>query len=273
MKAYLRLAGGLGNQLYQIAALALIAERTGLKPSVVVDGLHRYASARQPDVFRLLAPEWSKTICRSDLARCLVDGARIGRVLPLFGINDRNFWAAADRSPGRWPMVMDGYFQVGWSLGHLQRAIDLLGPSSIDSEEVSAADDECAIHIRGGDFLKVPLHQVIDHSYYSHAVQRAVGSGWKRFVVVTDDRSHAESTMELVCGASRVIQWRMAAGTSDALLDFERLRRAPARIIGNSTFSWWATALDERRGKTWAPLKFTRERHRDFFLPWEEIIP
>lgn len=273
MKAYLRLAGGLGNQLYQVAALALLAERTGFKPVVVVDGLQRYAAVRQPEVFRLLAPEWSGAVCQRSAASSMIDRARIGRWLPGVGVSDRNFWSTVGRSLGHWPIVMDGYFQVGWDLKQFQRAVDLMAPRGLELSDMAPAEDECVIHIRGGDFLKVPLHQVVDHVYYSRAVQRAVSAGWRRFVVVTDDPAHATSMMQRVRDALGHVAWRMAAPSADALLDFEVLRRAPARIIGNSTFSWWATALDGQRGRTWAPVKFTRERDRDFFLPWEEMIP
>lgn len=273
MNIHLRLAGGLGNQLYQMAALALAADRLGLTPSVVVDGLSRYAAARQPEVFRLLSPVWRRSICHSYLTRCWVDRLRIGRWVPVVGMGDRNFWAEMSRPSRLMPAVMDGYFQSGWTLASFERAIQLLAPTTAVQTITGAVVNECAVHIRGGDFLSVPLHQVLDHTYYVEAIRRAMADGWRRFVVITDDPIYAETIMSLVCAQLGTLAWRMSEASTDALQDFEQLRRAPARIIGNSTFSWWATALDQGRGRTWAPVKFTLDRDRDFFLPWEEMIP
>jgi hypothetical protein len=272
MSVYLRLAGGLGNQFYQMAALALVSDELGLDPVVVVDGLGRYAAARQPDVFRLLSPAWSESICGSKLASWVVDRARAGRWIPMVGADDRNFWRIIDRPSRSWPLIMDGYFQSGWNLGKFARALNLLQPR-LSPVHGGCENCECAVHVRGGDFLKVAHHQVIDHRYYARAIELARADGWARFLVVTDDHAYATTLMNQVCGEFDDLSWRLAPTSSDALIDFEILRAAPARIIGNSTFSWWATALDEAKGRTWAPLKFTLDRDRDFFLPWEVMIP
>lgn len=272
MNAYLRLAGGLGNQLYQMAALALVSSKLSLEPLVVVDGLSRYAAVRKPDVFRLLAPDWGEAITESRFTALVVDRARIGRWTPMIGVDDHNFWKILGMPSRVLPLVMDGYFQAGWDLAQLQWALDLLRPRSLDTRNRHDFG-ECAVHVRGGDFLKVPHHQVVDHRHYARAIELARKEGWSRFLVVTDDHAYATALMEKIRRQFSDLSWRFAPSSSDALVDFDVLRMAQARIIGNSTFSWWATALDEKKGRTWAPLKFTLDRDRDFFLPWEVMIP
>ena len=70
--------------------------------------------------------------------------------------------------------------------------------------------------------------------------------------VVTDDAAHARSIMDIVQQAQPDLLLSLALTsqtTANAgwLLDFELLRNAPSRIIGNSTFAWWAAWLGEYR--------------------------
>ena len=51
---FLRLAGGLDNQLFQVMAALVCATRTGRDVVPLTAGLKGYAMARQPDVLRLL---------------------------------------------------------------------------------------------------------------------------------------------------------------------------------------------------------------------------
>lgn len=275
MKVYVRLAGGLGNQLFQMAALSLLSRRFNLQPFVNVDALSGYAQARQPEVFKLLSQDWVKSVDKSSLSNLAVNGLRLGRWLPLLGVGDQNFWRTLERGVVYPFFLLDGYFQTGWNYEHFCEARDIMMPFAGSRYRVREriSSDECAIHIRGGDFLKVPHHQVIDHGFYVEAVRSARAVGWRKFLVVTDDRNHAATMMNLVSSHIAGFEWRMADESDDAMSDFELLRIASARIIGNSTFSWWATALDDNRGQTWAPVKFTRDRDRDFFLPWEVSVP
>lgn len=55
----------------------------------------------------------------------------------------------------------------------------------------------------------------------------------------------------------------------NALEDFDTLRVATARIIGNSTFACWAAAFCKAPAPAWAPMKLTLGNSRDFYLSYE----
>jgi Glycosyl transferase family 11 len=278
MAIYLRLAGGFGNQLYQMAALALLVSRTGLVGQVVLDGLNDYAAAREPDVEKVISNEWVSKFVRHDqlrVMRWLVNNGRIGRWLPFVGVSDRNYWPIVFGAQlhGVSPVVLDGYFQSGWSYSLLSEAIDSL---KIDYSIFSGCDavfgDECAIHVRGGDFRLIAHHQVVGVDYYVSACRLASIAGWRKFVIVTDDADYGSEVLNILKATCSELSFRQMAPAKNFIEDFSILMNSPARIIGNSTFSWWATALDRRRSQTWAPVKFSKDRNRDFFLPWETSL-
>ncbi|MEI6876161.1 MAG: hypothetical protein WCL50_13640, partial [Spirochaetota bacterium] len=67
-------------------------------------------------------------------------------------------------------------------------------------------------------------------------------------------------------------EFELLPPSADALGDFERLLLARRRIIGNSTFAWWACALGSPTATTWSPDRFTRHLPRDLFLSCERVI-
>lgn len=272
MSAYLRLAGGLGNQLFQLAALSIFADRHGLRPRIVVDGLKRYSVRRDPDGLRLLPPEWTTLVSEDHFASFAVDRLRAGRWCPVIGISDKNFWRILRDSNASKIAVMDGYFQRGWTLENFSRAVRLLGTVVCRLDDELGDEGVCAVHVRGGDFLKIIRHQVVDFQYYARAIRCAQKSGFSEFVVVTDDPVYAANIMNTVRDEIPSIHWRFRDSSSDVLSDFCFINRSKGRVIGNSTFAWWAAALDGNESMTWAPSKFIRNENRDFYLPWEIIV-
>lgn len=273
---YLRLAGGLGNQLYQLAAASLVGKNTNQKVVLLTDALSFYAQHRSPDSLRLIS---STRIASSTkefpkgAIRWLVINGRAGRWLPVVGINDRSGLPASQTQSSKFPYIMDGYFQRGWSASTLADAIaefEVTFPYSVDPKRVRA--EECVIHIRGGDFLSHDIHQVVDENYYVAAMLKAQTSGWSQFAVMSDDLSHAKKVVEKIGQQFPNTKMRIITPAPDALDDFVTLKNARARIIGNSTFAWWAAALDVSHSETWSPSKFLRGIERDFSLDWENIL-
>lgn len=272
---YIRLAGGLGNQLYQLAAAVLVGRYTDQKVVVLPDALSFYAQQRTPDSLRLISS--CRMIFESELHKGvlgrLITSGRVGRWLPIVGINDRSGLPIVKTVLSSVPHVMDGYFQRGWTASKFADALAEFKVASLPvTTGVRVAPDECVIHIRGGDFLSHDLHRIADVDYYIAAILRAKAGGWSRFAVMTDDLSHACKIGEEIRQHLPDAEMRVIAPAADALDDFVTLRNARARIIGNSTFAWWAAALDERSSPTWSPSKFLRGLERDFYLNWENRI-
>lgn len=272
---FLRLCGGLGNQLYELAAASLLSQSMRVPVVPLLDALSRYQEPRTPDSLALLQrASWlqSPTSPASPLWRGLSLKARAGRWLPVVGISDRNFWRAIRRDSGL-HLILDGYFQQGWTAETFARAIAYMPARPIaDTAAARIGSDEVIIHIRGGDFLRLPRFQVVNAEYYVCAARQAMAHGLQRFAVMTDDTDYASLICDQIHQRLPRLEIRMIPRGSNALEDFDTLRAASARIIGNSTFAWWATAFGKPTIPTWAPPMFTTDTRRDFFLPNEQQV-
>lgn len=272
----LRLAGGLGNQLFQVMAGVLEARRSKRKVLVLTEALSTYAAARRPDVLKLVRSEDVVTTDEVQVPatiQWLSLRARSGRWLPGAALNDRNFPGALG-SPawtGDW-RFLDGYFQRGWTQDLLDEAVAAaqLDPAAMADPGNPPCD--CVVHIRGGDFLHLSSHAIVDVDYYSRCLALAKAEGCRSFGIVTDDRRHAEQILRALAARHGDLSLFLMPDHGAALPDFGTLRAARARIIGNSTFAWWASACDARQAPTWSPDRFVRDTVRDYALPFEILV-
>jgi hypothetical protein len=273
---YLRLSGGLGNQLYQITAMSLLSQCKGMPVTAFIEGLSGYTSPREADALKIVDRNtwlYVATPEESSVRRWATVTARAGRTIPVFGVNDRSFWWHVRSGKRRWTLYADGYFQRGWGRNEFERA---LGELSIRLVNPDAANrlvkNEVAVHIRGGDFLRNARFQVVGRPFYTEAVKRCLALGFENFAVITDDQGYAATVFRDVQGRCPRSNFRILEPGATTLDDFDTLRSASARIIGNSTFAWWATALGAADALTWSPSKFTLDQRRDFFLPNERQV-
>lgn len=104
----------------------------------------------------------------------------------------------------------------------------------------------CIFHIRRGDFLQYPSHNILNRNYYLKAlslVRKLEGN--KNYVLMSDD----------VAGA---ISWLNHENLRIDIFDSENVLRPPevmeiaslcqSVILANSTFSWWVAYLGSTRG-------------------------
>jgi hypothetical protein len=271
-----RLAGGLGNQIFQVMAGLLLGQRIGQRVSVLSAGLTSYPNVRAPEVTRLLSSPnlvVGASVAIAPLARWLSVTARAGRWLPIGGLNDRRFPKAIDEPlRARHINFLDGYFQRGWTAPLLRDAMAQICVADVPGAAARAAPYDCLVHIRGGDFLNLTSHGFLDANYYDHCLSLARAQGCQSFGIVTDDPAYAGHVISGLRQRHPALMIELLPSATDVLQDFATLRHARHRIIGNSTFAWWASALDVGAGPTWAPDRFVRAVPRDFFLPHERTI-
>ena len=273
---YLRLAGGLGNQLYQVSAANLIAARSFRNVILITDGLNQYKQKRKFDLENIVSIPGCFKINQPPLgylSKIAILQARCGRWIPIVGINDKNFWKHI-RRPSQTPIqVMDGYFQRGWTMDVFREALrNIIVNETTNGRNKIVGDDEVTIHVRGGDFLTDRNLNIVGEKYYYNAVLLAQKSGWKRYVIISDDYNYAAKIAKALKELLPNISLRILTGTNSMSVDFHALRCASARIIGNSTFAWWASALGDLDSATWSPSQFNLNCNRDFFLPFEVSV-
>jgi hypothetical protein len=274
-----RLAGGLGNQLFQLAAALALSSRSDAQIRLFTGALRRYRAVREPDILRLLDLSLLNVQVHetADAVSWLAERARLGRWAPGLAITDSNFGSKLVTDiAGRKSGWLDGYFQTQWTAPSLHPVLRKMGAAVDPSwRRANSGPADVVIHIRGGDFLKSPIHQVVDAGYYTRALQAIQGQGKiETVLVITDDRPYAEGILASAlseCPGVKTIYPDPPA--VDPLEDFAILLAAPRRVIGNSTFSWWASALGDGDGTTVSPSVFARGEIRHPPLPWEIVLP
>ena len=265
-----RLAGGLGNQLFQLAAaLHLRAERIPIR--LLTDALSHYSAMRQPDLLRLVDCQrlHARADRGADAIGQLIVVARAGRFLPGLGVNEQSF--AAQQAGTRRTAWLDGYFQDAWTSESFGAVAGQIAAALTLPPVTHTARAELAIHVRGGDLLRDPQLVVVGADWYAERLaQMHRERAFQSADVVTDDPAHAAAVLNSLQAALPSVGFRLV-NTGDPLADFNALRCARRRLVGNSTFALWATALDTGWAPTISPTNLGVGRPRGWTLPWETL--
>jgi hypothetical protein len=263
-----RLAGGLGNQLFQLAAALYLKEDTPIR--LLTNELLNYSKPRQPEILKLI--DCNKLQLISINEPSLIDKffskARAGRFMPLIGVNDRNFKDLREGScQYAW---LDGYFQDTWSTKNIQIiAQQIQGALTTGNFEFESVAD-LAVHVRGGDFLNHPDLDIVSIDWYLSNIQIFSKSRViKTAAVLTDDHVYAKKLIEIFKHSFPEINFKMI-GTGSLIDDFNILRCARFKVIGNSTFALWACLLSPLTGRIMAPKWLAVRRPRYWLLPGED---
>jgi hypothetical protein len=213
------LMGGLGNQLFQLAALHSVARKSGRIP-ILVDNYYKSPHANH-SYFESILQQW-KAKHKSVGVRYVEE--------PSFLIHD---WTTALNTPEA--ICMMGYFQDF-------RYID---PEFIQTLTFS---DECLarhpdisnmvfLHIRGGDYIGNSIHEIDLDAYYRRAIAMFPGA---RFAIFTNDMAFANKRHWLE-GLNHTF---ITENEIDSLL---LMSKCVGGICANSTFSWWGAYLNRNR--------------------------
>ena len=126
-----RMVGGLGNQLFQTAALLKYRRN---KEKVIISFLGEIHVPKRENCLKTIfeVPDWlyfdysrklnllTKLFARSSA------GLRFGSYLPLVGINDRNFYYQKSNFFSKKFLFFDGYFNQDWDYRELNSLFSIL---------------------------------------------------------------------------------------------------------------------------------------------------
>jgi hypothetical protein len=254
----MRLAGGLGNQMFQYAAGRAVALRTGLP--LVLD--RRFYDRPREHGYALGA---------FALADTPVDAARLPplpRARPLAWLAGRLTGRALrrvhERGPGYDPAIaaidgpawLEGYFQSErYFAAHAPTIRAELAPARApDPEnarwlaEIISEPRAVSLHVRRGDYVSNPRfaarHGSCTPDYYARALDHVAARMGAEPVLYafSDDPDWVRANLRLPA------QMRVV-GHNDAARNVEDLRLMSAcrhHIIANSSFSWWGAWLNPR---------------------------
>lgn len=247
---FLKLIGGLGNQLFQFAfgqhvsrklKADLIVDPTGLRSRTHIHEIN-YISKLYPHVYgsQVVAPSLfciekllSKVQPGGLLAKCSLSDEN---PLPIHGYRfllARGYWQDISLFTSYDNMVLQSVVRPlmnlpGFTLGFTSLTRGL-----------------CGIHARRGDYVLDERarhrHGALSSQYYIKAALYAHQySKCNRYIVFSDDSAWAEEW--IVKPLSAYFSASLSTG-GNALDDLALMASCPNLILSNSTFSWWAGFL------------------------------
>jgi hypothetical protein len=289
-KILLVLAGGLGNQLFQLAAALNLSEgnKIQLETGVALPRRNHLGKAEIESFVLPKAVEIKKfrlpnTLMRKNVNLFLKIGASTRNVQnwPGYGlltsfssvVNSIYFkeWrktvasdALGDSNITIPPcnVMLVGLFQSQkWvedqRVKQLMQNLELLNPSDqlIQLENHSAREAPLVVHVRLGDYLQEELFGIPDQTYYELAIMRALeNSSYKTIWLFSNDLPAAR--LFLPKDLALPVREIGDVGLSSAEV-LQAMRFGHGYVIGNSTFSWWG-----------AYLTFSKNASVYFPAPW-----
>ncbi len=296
------LTGGLGNQLFQVAAALAISE--GERVTLITSyGKPRFSKNNEAEVYSLInAEDW---IERDDKVRSWLPAKCVGYILRM-GVKPKSwekgtvaFFASkianlilsisrrsririlAGKGVGyctlpekKYFTLLSGYFQsYRWAeLDDVYKKLFNLHPKHPGSdlkyyESLSSDCKPLVIHIRLGDYMSETDFGIPSVDYYKSAIARISSEvEFDEIWVFSDTLSKAKEILHF----DREIKVRWIGEIDGSTANtFEAMRLGAGYIIGNSTFSWWAAFL---RFDTKAPVIAPKPWFRGMEEPFE-LIP
>ena len=235
---FLRLAGGLGNQLFQLGAAGCLSRNFDLPVSIDCSALSSYDTPRNISLDKILDLE-SFCMNNDPYIDSMILKKRIPKLIGgnFFGnyfINDNNFTNFIEVKKQPTKVFLDGYFNGFVNQNIFNQSVSLL--SSFYKRKLSLKKDTCAIHIRGGDFLKLGWDK-ITQEYYQTATNLVKNQNQNtKFVVYTDDKEYASSIM-------KTFDVQFSFSDQGIYEDFFNFGSHKYKILSASTFAFWSCAL------------------------------
>ena len=274
---YSRMVGGLGNQLFQTAALLKYRRP---KEKVIISFLGEIHVPKRVNCLKTVfeVPDWiffdnsrklnllTKLFARSSA------GLRFGSYLPLIGINDRNFNYHKSNFLSQKFLFLDGYFNQYWNYRELYSLFRKLKlkPIILNNYKQKLCNQNVVIHIRGGDFLSIKKFDICKLNFYKKSIEYAQSKGLNTFVVISEDKRYGKEVIKELKKCLPDLQ--ISIMKSDSIKnDFNIIRSAKFAILSNSTFSWWASFLSNSKKEFLVPSNFSSKEKR-ILLPKETII-
>ena len=227
---------GMGNQLFQLAALLGYAERWGYTPVYWEEPDASWEHKGSQFRVRSMAP-----------LRVLTAEERAGSWTILREPWESNFSYTPLPCPGT-NVKLEGFFQS-----------DFFGPSTFPTPpsppSLTAALIPHAwkttffLHVRRGDYLHpFNTHHAVDLREYWRRCLREMDPTWTCFVVSDDmDWCQGSEGVRAIVGDAWKGEWLWCPKECSDVETFFWMRSCSGGICANSTFSWWAAWYIRRR--------------------------
>lgn len=247
------LMGGLGNQMFQIAAAMALAfdvnDEFGINHSICYTPNQGNASEKyKSSIFKKI-----QTISKNEMPTRIYKEP-FYEFRPL--IKEKN-------------QIIHGYFQSEkYFFNHRNKIIEAFLPSEEELTSVSSFLRQIqtnkkivSLHIRRGDYLRLSHHHFIQSiDYYIEAMSKFKNC---IFFIISDDIEWARQNLN----GNNIFY----SSFNNEIDDFYSMICCDHNIISNSTFSWWGAYLNQKNDKiVIAPKQWYQE---DIEINISDLIP
>lgn len=252
-----RLAGGLGNQMFQYAAARALAVRHGVATRLDLSGLTGGYRRFGLDAFAIDATIASPEEIVDLIVASAADDAACGDFWRRRVVTEPHFQYAAELADVALPALLCGHWQ-SWRYfadcaDLIRRDFTLVSPpTDLDrraAAAIAAAAVPVAVHVRRGDYVSDPevrrVHGAPPPGYHQAGVARiaAAEEGVTAFVF-TDDPEWARESLRFFCPTVVIDR-----GAEEPARDLALMALCRHHVIANSSFGWWGAWLAARRGE------------------------
>jgi hypothetical protein len=274
-----KIAGGLGNQLFQYAAGRSLAltYKTGLLLDLSFFNISPNRSF-DLDAFKIIAEK----VNTKEVYKALNEGKYyyIDKILGKNRLSaehpsvykERFFNFDPDVLSKKPPLFLDGYWQSEFYFmryaTQIRDELQFKNEELFNSEELVANmrnTNSVCIHLRRNDYVtseyNLSIHGVCSDDYYFRALEiLKLKQIELQIYVFSDDLNAADSFINKI--GSGVNVSRLTKGNH--LTDFYLMQQCKYYIIANSTFSWWAAWLSKSENKiVFAPQKWFADESKN----------
>jgi len=233
------LQGGLGNQLFQVAAGTYLQEKTGRKvkfDTTLLTRLPRNIRLRDVEVEWLVEDSDLKRGSLLTLGSIFLDRYIKNIVLKEQDLNDKILNLVTAR-----PTIISGYFHIH---EYVSDTWHILGSKIISKLEQSfnqssVPKNYIAVHFRGGDYLNNPktkkIFGVTGLGYFKEAINRLVSElNIDNVIFVTDTPDFIKENLFEFKSFHTVI-----SSSKNIYEDLALISHSSGVVMSNSSFSWW----------------------------------
>lgn len=252
-----RLKGGLGNQMFSIAACASKAKDLETDFAINYEHFpHAGGQGRSPKHFK---NNFYKKISETNYIPSLIYHEPDWSYSPL---------------PDHTDMIADGYFQSGKHFKHNSDYIkDLFHFSDDIKNKINKAINNkktLGVHIRLGDYIQpgyITTHYICTRNYYIEALKQFNLNDYS-VIVITDNIEDYNKYIAL----DNVI----LSNSKSELEDLYLLSQCDSVVMSNSSFSWWGVFLGKTKKQVCTPDRWFGidgpKNYQDIYEPeWIKI--
>ena len=244
---FIRLAGGLGNQLFQLTAALHLQAKTNMPICFFTKHLKNYSTPREFMLQEILPKNFQLQFLKPNWFIQFILKYRINKCLPIlfkWSITSKNITAII---PSEF-YVIDDYFQdISIFLNEVYIVANYIKQAANNNKKITDIynsknkfKNAFAFHMRRGDFLTKANANIFysqKNSYYKAAINilSSIKQGYLFSETIIDDLS---SITHLP------VETFESNGLSDTEL-FLLMSKFSNLVIANSTFSFWAAVASE----------------------------